>query len=486
MRHGGAALAGAALPPHRPLAPRAPLRRATRVASAPARAALDGPWKGWPALKQHIEDAGGWVHPALSVRDTLADGRAVFVTADVPRGPLAFVPRGVCITSGDAARSPTGRSLWGDEEAPLAHLRLTPEEQLAAYLLVRVTKDSISPPPEHPYHASLPPRDAFQAPLVLDVFPLFWTAKQLAALEEPGLAGVAAAQRARAEEVYSPLAKAFQDVDAVPHPPTPRLGDWLWALVCVRSRTYAPPAAAGEPPGLSLEPLVDCVNHAPFAAAPGGRSRNTLHSYVPAGTPAGALPALSAAAGEQGCACLAALRPLRKGEQLLVSYRDATPGGALSAADCLARYGFLPHDTREAPHAVSDAAAAAAREQLAAAVDAAAQAGAPREALLQAALAAWGRDVAAAAAKEAKTADDAPNRPAALAAHFRMGRTLARARAALDKLPREERRGEGLRRGVEAGAKAARAGAGVREAIYSALISDEPRLLTPQEALAAF
>jgi hypothetical protein len=262
----------------------------------------------------------------------------------------------------------------------------------------------------------------------------------------------------------------------VPRPPTPRLGDWLWALVCVRSRTFAPPPPPGEAPALWLEPLVDCVNHAPFA------HRNTLHSYVPPGTPAGALPHLSAAAGERGAAALAALRPLKKGEQVLISYRDATPGGALSAADSLLRYGYLPLDPRAAPFAVSDTEAEAARARLAAAVDAAAAAGAAPEALLQSALEAWGREVTLAAAKDAKLAIDADTRPAALAARYRLGRALALARAAMDKLPAEERLGVGLQAGVAAGGKAAKLDPVARHLIYAGLAHKEQPPLTPEQA----
>ena len=403
----------------------------------------------------------------------------MYATDDVAVGPLAFVPRRVCLTSGDAARSAIGRTLWGEPGSPLAHLNLAPDEQLAAYLLTRVSMDAVSAGPAHPYHASLPPRDPFQAPLVLDVFPLFWKPEELEALQAPSLAALAATQRSRAEKIYVPLATAFQNVTTVPHPPTPRLGDWLWALVCVRSRTFLPPPPPGETASLWLEPLVDCVNHAAF------EHRNTLHSYVPPGTPGRTLPNLSGAAGEHGAAALAALRPLKAGEQVLISYRDATPGGALGAADSLLRYGYLPLDPRAAPFAVSAKEAEAARARLAAAVDAATAAGAPPEALLQSALAAWSREITAAVAKDAKLALDADTRPASLAARFRLGRALALARAAMDKLPEEERMGQGLMAGVAAGSKESRLNADGRRLIYAGLAHVERPPLTPEQALAA-
>jgi hypothetical protein len=63
-------------------------------------------------------------------------------------------------------------------------------------------------------------------------------------------------------------------------------------------------------------------------------------SYV-LGSDPGALEHLSGVAGLSGAAVLYALRPIAAGEELLISYRDATATGALLTEESLRNYGFL-------------------------------------------------------------------------------------------------------------------------------------------------
>jgi hypothetical protein len=483
------------------------------------------PWHGSAALVEWITAAGGWVHPALCVGSARGGGeRGVFVTAAVPRGPLAFVPLSCCVTAADADAGPASR-LWapggvdaGDGDA--AALR-TPEARLAAHLLLRASSyTTAEDAAADVYVSSLPGR----APSALAGFPLTWRAPQVGALRHAALEAALLAARAEAEAQHGALSGAAPFAERGLYP---SLRDWLWARALVASRAYAPPAQAGG--GLALEPLLDCVNHAPFPtsaaddADPRTRCRNALHSYVPAGTTAasaaaaglggGALPAACAA---RGAAALLALRPLRPGEEVFVSYRDATPGGGLTAQESLSRYGFLPDGgaAAAANHVIDENDAAAARASLATFVDAAVAAGAPPAALLQAALAAHARDVAAAAAADHAEAlaseaesigtsgvlvsqfgdSDAP--AARLAALYRLGRRLALGRAALARLPRAEVAGsEGLAAGVAAGVRAA-AESGVFDAcapgaadafgavVLQTLAGEEAPRLTPAQALA--
>lgn len=61
----------------------------------------------------------------------------------------------------------------------------------------------------------------------------------------------------------------------------------------------------------------------------------------PEGSKEGALEHLSAAAGLGGAAVLFALRSVAAGEELLISYRDASATGALNTVESLRNYGFL-------------------------------------------------------------------------------------------------------------------------------------------------
>lgn len=69
----------------------------------------------------------------------------------------------------------------------------------------------------------------------------------------------------------------------------------------------------------------------------------------PEGSEEGALEHLSEAAGLGGAAVLYALRPVAAGEELLISYRDASATGALNTQESLRNYGFLTFAPSPAP-----------------------------------------------------------------------------------------------------------------------------------------
>ena len=287
----------------------------------------------------------------------------------------------------------------------------------------------------------------------------------------------------------------------------------------------------------AMEPLVDLLNHAPFsnsvteeqlgggAGGAGGAGaggtfgpgelrgaaaaaavnadaadvdaevgrRNTLHSYLPPGSEPGTLEHLGEAAGASGAAVLYALRPLAAGEELLISYRDATATGALNTEESLRNYGFLSFADAPPDFAAAAAAAAAAddddddldevdeddlvffaggagheadeaeernnfAEIIVAVLGAPGGADLSAEQLLQVALCCRGqsaaaeyarasRDVAAAAA----AAEHGAGSPTHTAARYRRARGASLARAALALLP-ERGAGPGLTEGVRLGA----------------------------------
>jgi hypothetical protein len=453
--------------------------------------------------------AGGWVHPALVVGSVEGSERGLFATSAVPRGPLAYVPRCACVTSADAEAGFAARLWWdGDDDfapAPVAAALAAPEARLAAHLLLRAfapaDKDAADA-----YVQSLPGccerhpggRALTEA---LAPFPLTWHAEQVAALRHPALEAALLAARGAAESQHAALAGPVCDETGF----TPSLQDWLWARALVASR--AERSAGGA--HLALEPLLDCVNHGP------SRRRNAQRVTVPpriSSAAADAAPAglahLPAECDWHGAAALVALRPLRAGEEVVLSYQDGAPGGGdLTAQECLSRYGFLPAAHADAPHVVSDADAAAARAALAATVAGAAAAGKP----LRDALAAHARDVAAGAAADhvaSLARDDAAARaralawcdyreldaatPARLAARYRRGRRLALGRAALARLPPCT---EALAAGVAAGVAAAQeegvfaawppaVAAAYGAMVLQALVGEEAALLrTPEQGL---
>jgi hypothetical protein len=450
-------------------------------------------WSGSEALLRFVADAGGWVHPALVVASRGGgggSGRGVFVTADVPPGPLAYVPCAACPTCGGAAAGAAG-ALWAPG-GPLAALPpLASAEQLALHLLLRARAPGAA---EHDaYVASLPrPQDG-----ALASFPASWSDAQRAALGDEHLAAQFGAWRARNAAQHAALAPALGGA------PPLALEEWLWANAMVLSRAFRWHDGADT----SLQPLIDCVNHAPFQTRDGGADaarRNTMYCYVPAGADAAKWPCLPARAAAGGAAALTLLRPLKAGDEVLTSYAQEQRGGRLPAQAALARYGFLPAalSDADAPHDVHPADALnVALELRLAAGTADVAAGAPDA--MRAVGAALGGD----AAREegaARAAAAAGDEAACIAALYRRGRGLALGRAALPHLLPPGGPGgaaaaaalEALRAGVAAGVGAAARGgafagggagaaAAFEAAAWHALAGEEPALLTPDEAIVA-
>jgi len=409
--------------------------------------------------------AGGWVHPALVVATPPGGVRGLFMTEPVAAGePLAYVPPAACVT------------LEAVPEALAAALPGSAADKVACALALRASRGH-----EDAYTASLPSADE-----VLPCFPRAWSAEQRAALGHPRLEAALEAQRAGAEALHAALASACTAGTAGAAAEAPSLRALLWAQACVHTRSYG---HGGGALSVSMEPLMDCINHAPFGwhlqADAGLPTHNVLHTYVPADcAPERAaklgLRHLPPACAAAGCAALLALRALAPREEVLNSYAGAVAGGQLSLAGSLATFGFVPGPPGALAPDERDEAAAEARAQLLLAVSSADAAlpGAGREALLQSALALFGRQAGEAAEAEAAAAAAARDEPARLAAQYRLGRGLGLARAAMALLPPEALAGEGLRRGVAAGVR----DAPLRSRVWEALAGRAAAPVSPKAA----
>jgi hypothetical protein len=456
------------------------------------------PWSGSEALLSFVADAGGWVHPALVVgsRGGGGAGRGVFVKADVPPGPLAYVPCAACPTGAAAAAAAAG-ALWAPG-GPLAALPpLAAAEQLALQLLLRARAPGAD---RDAYVASLPRlQDGAMAS-----FPASWSDAQRSALGDKHLAAQFAAWASRNAAQHAALAPALGA-------PSLALHDWLWANAMVLSRAFRWHDGADT----SLQPFIDCVNHPPFqtrddaVAAAAAPRRNAMYCYVPAGADVAKWPCLPERAAQGGAAALTLLRLLRSGDEVLTSYAQEQTGGRLPAQAALARYGFLPAllSDADAPHDVHPADARNAALEMRIAAPAFAAGG------VAGGMRAVGAALGGAAARDegaARRAAGAGDEAARIAALYRRGRGLALGRAALPHLlPQGGRDGgaaaaamEGLRAGVAAGvaaaahggalasgggggaADAAEAGA-FQDTVWHALAGEEPTLLTPEEAILA-
>lgn len=390
---------------------------------------------------EHVRSSGGYVHPALVVTQSAPGmGRSVHVTHSVPAGePLAYVPLSTCVTS--RTLLPTSADTR-EASNDLARVLVTPGAVHKVHMRVLPTREQAS------------------------CFPLLWPDEAVAALQHAGVES----------SIRDELAFTAKQHDAA----ASDLPTWLWARAMADSRAYR--RWDGR---LSLEPLVDLVNHAPFTL-PGSkqRRRNCLHSYVQPGEQAHAArlrhfdPSLAAV----GAAVLMAIRPLSRGDEVLVSYRDATAGGDITATDSLLRYGFvrpLSDDAAWLCHELSPDDMSTAQRRLADHVDAAARVGTPKDALLQAALALHARQITTEASELLRHAEQhAAGSPMRMALHFRCARVLSMGRSALRRLPREELAGGGIAAGVRAAGCPQLA-----DQALAALMEPAPRLLTMNEDL---
>jgi hypothetical protein len=147
---------------------------------------------------------------------------------------------------------------------------------------------------------------------------------------------------------------------------------WQWALSCVHSRTFLVTSEDGRMGARAMVPLIDLVNHAGDearvvegnssskscsfgrAAAEGAQARDNVRwDLARAPTPSGN--------AEEWALALTALRPIARGEELLLSY------GERSNDDFLTHYGFVPrlnaHDDVELFSAASASSAASGGQQ---------------------------------------------------------------------------------------------------------------------------
>jgi hypothetical protein len=446
----------------RPLQARRP--RAQPLAAAAVAPALHV-WDGSAALIAFVVAAGGWVHPSLVVATPAGGVRGLFVTADVRAGtPLAYVPPSVCLRPGDA---PVPLSLCD-----------SPADRVAVALLLRLRAGR-----GDTYTASLPPPHE-----LLPCFPRAWTAEQRSKLAHPRFEAALAQQRAGSEALLTGLVAACAG-DGLP---APTLDELLWAQACVHTRSYG--HGTGES-ACSAEPLLDCVNHAPFShflsCDADEPTHNVLHTYVPAGTAltratALGLSNLPAACAAAGCAALLTLRPLLAGEEVLNSYAGAVTGGQLSCAGALTTFGFVPGPPGSLPADTRDAdGASAARERLVNAVNAADAALGPTasaEQLLQSALAVFAHGIGASALADSAEAREGSDEPARLAAQYRLHRSLALGREAMGKLQPEAVAGEGLRAGLESSIPTDQR---LRERVWQALAGETKPLMKPAQAYAS-
>lgn len=385
------------------------------------------------AVIAHVRASGGWVHPSLMVSERGSGmGRSIHVTSSVPAGePLAYVPLSACLTS-----QGTGPGAASE----LARLFVTPGAV-------------------HESHMSVLPRlDAALSP-----FPMLWTDTVVESLGHPQLEATIRAERAQRASQH--------DADACD------LSTWLWACSMVDSRAYK--RWDGR---LSVEPLVDLVNHAPFTR-PGStqRRRNCLHSYVQPGTAdIKQLRHFDPALSSTGAAVLLTIRPLSAGDEVLVSYRDMEVGGEISAADSLLRYGFVRDDFYLwRSHELTPEDVVMAQQILARHVDEAVAVGTPKDALLQAALALHARQVTRETCDLLLQAERhrLAWTPIRMALLYRCGRVHAMGRAALSRLPQDALTGGGL----VAGIRASKCPWELRDVVLVSLTEQQDRLLTMDE-----
>jgi len=299
--------------------------------------------------------------------------------------------------------------------------------------------------------------------------PVAWSAEQRRALAHPPLEAQVAARLAGCEQQAVLLAAAWPSLGSGP-PPT--LRELLWAHCVVRSRSL-------EEATPLLEPLLDMANHAPFSARLVSCAGPCHAACMPTAT--------------SGCDSLMLLRPLRAGEEVLVSYGCESEGGQLDAEIALASFGFLPSDVPgsmpfrdhvDEIGAFMDSPSVTAAQAFSDAVEAALVG--PSHAVLEAtaaAVRAFGDALGSATGTEevaARAAELAGCEPARLAARFRQAFALHIGRDVLDigqlfaagRVPQQHFTGECLRVGLAAGAFRSCAGDSIALAAAERLATD--------------
>lgn len=279
-------------------------------------------------LRDWIEDAGGYVHPALQLSMATPYGRGVVaVEAVVPeqRQPLIAVPERLLLTTEVAAQQlgplllrqlqpPAPPGAWwplGLRRQQQQHRQQISQADptLLLALLLASERAKASASPWWPYIAALP-----------EDIPCGW------ALSQKQLAAELAALGSMASDWAPQVRAAAAAVDRQAASAVATWGkelsvsaaDVRWALGHVVSRSF------GSGADLALLPFIDCCNHQQNAATPEG---------------------FTTSAGE-ACAAVhsrskGALQALPRGTEFCVSYVAGT-----SPLNMLLNFGFVPHEHR--------------------------------------------------------------------------------------------------------------------------------------------
>ena len=400
-------------------------------------------WEGWAALRAHVMDAGGHIHPAV-VAGTADGVRGLFAAAPVAAGTvLVTLPPACCVDE-----SSCDAGLWARLSRTEPQLANAPGwERIALHLLLRSVRGQVDP-----YLNAL----ATVAPGFVDSFPQSWTSGQRAQLQSPRFEAALAARAARAELLLRALKAVLPEAAGL------LLRDVLRWQALVHSRSYGLRTT-------SMEPVMDMLNHAPFAwplpADAALPTHNVQHAY-----------------GAELLASLVALKALAPGVELLNCYSGQRAGGQLTAEGSLMTYGFLPGGPGSLAYEPAAEDPLTPPFSLACYVEREAAAGVAEAELLPSALRAFGRAAFADAFAADCAAQDAGETPGRLAAQYRRERGLQLRRTALSWLSAEEL--VGLSEGVAEGEQACGGSRGLGERVLQALAGRAARV-TPAEAYRA-
>ena len=266
-----------------------------------------------------LEEGGATLHPSLTVRPSAAGIRGLHATADLKEGEeLAVVPRELWLHKSNAARSRVGPLL---RTIQAQASRLPKHTSLLIFLV----------------HERLLGADSFWAhyfewlPQRYDELPLSWPPERREALlaRHPGLGRwLHHEQWAYAETEFDLLRRVvFDDLpDLFPGGSAALRAAYDWAYCTIHSRGHSSGLSTGEEL-FAVIPFLDTPNHADDA----GGTRGDL-AQVPVQAPG----AVGEAEGEAVAFRLVANRPYASGEELRISYDNATE----CHLEMLAQYGF--------------------------------------------------------------------------------------------------------------------------------------------------
>jgi hypothetical protein len=217
-----------------------------------------------------VEDAGGWVHPALRIGHrggTEAGARGVFAAEEFPRGVVLIVPDALRLTAGAAGgKAALAKALLlrrRQAEVPasttisVAAAAVASEAPTAAAAASGENQDPSASSASSASRDEDAAEDAFIASLPADGggLPLLWTAAEVAALEHPALQQAIVRDKEAAHAAWVALgdlhdaddadgADDGDDGDAGGVRGTFVLQEWLRAWATVQSRTFVTTAGS--------------------------------------------------------------------------------------------------------------------------------------------------------------------------------------------------------------------------------------------------